>query len=289
MELIDIRASQLDPVDLRGLPSVANGKTVWCTPDFFPKSGNGVLFLDELPQASSSMQSALFQLVLDRKIGEYILPEGWVVIAAGNRQEDRSGANRVAAALLNRFAVHMDMDVSVEDWSNWAVGAGIAPEVRAFINFRPTLLFQFDAASNPRAFATPRSWEKASKIFRVTPQRLLQRVLSGCVGEGPSAEFCAFLTMYQQLPDVDAVLANPTTHPLPKEPAVLFALIGALTEKCRNDKSLTPAYSKVGQRMPNEFGVLSLRDVLSIDRGLIINKDVQAWIAKSRSSGLFVS
>ena len=166
--LIDIRATLLDPVDLRGLPSVAKGKTTWCPPDFLPTKGKGVLFLDELAQAAPAVQVALLQLTLDRRLGEYELPDGWSVVAASNRAEDRAGMHRLVSPLLNRF-VHLDLDADAEAWQDWAAGAGVAPEVRAFLRFRPALLFQFDPAANPRAFATPRSWSYASDVMAAAP------------------------------------------------------------------------------------------------------------------------
>ena len=136
LSLVDVRATLLDPVDLRGLPSVARGTAVWNPPDFLPKGGNGLLFLDELAQAPPLVQAACLQLTLDRRLGEYELPEGWSVIAASNRSEDRAGTHRLITPLLNRF-VHLDLEVSADDWQAWAVTANIATEARAFLRFRP--------------------------------------------------------------------------------------------------------------------------------------------------------
>jgi hypothetical protein len=280
LEFRDLRATLLDPVDLRGLPSVANQKTVWNPPEFLPEDGSGVLLLDELAQAPPLVQNAFFQLVLDRRLGEYQLPDGWVVLAASNRVEDR--------ALNNRF-LHLDLEVSVEDWQAWAVASGIAPEVRAFIRFRPAMLFVFDPASNPRAFASPRSWEFASRVFQSAPPRLLQRVVAGCVGDGPAAEFAAFVQLYRQLPDVDAVLANPTGSPVPREPAVLYSLIGAMVERCRAKKATPANFARYAMRLPDEFGMLALRDAVALDRTLVADPAVQKWITDARAKGLFVA
>ena len=115
LKLIDVRATRLDPVDLRGLPKVTKDRAEWCPPSFLPRSGDGVLFLDELAQAPPMVQAAGLQLVLDRRIGEYELPAGWSVIAASNRQEDRAGTHRRITPHLNRF-VHVDREIGVEDW-----------------------------------------------------------------------------------------------------------------------------------------------------------------------------
>src|SRR5829696_5599735 len=111
LTLADVRATLLDPVDLRGLPRLDGDAAVWCPPAFLPKDGQGLLFLDELAQAAPLVQAACLQLVLDRRIGEYELPDGWVVVAASNRAEDRAGAHRLITPLLNRF-VHLELEVS---------------------------------------------------------------------------------------------------------------------------------------------------------------------------------
>jgi hypothetical protein len=286
--LVDVRATLLDAVDLRGIPKVEGDVVKWCPPNFLPGTGAGVLFLDELAQSAPLVQASLLQLTLDRRIGEYQLPDGWTVIAASNRAEDRAGTHRLISPLLNRF-LHLDMEVSGDDWQEWAAATGVAPEVRAFLRFKPQLLFQFDPTANPKAFPTPRSWEFVSKVLPATPGHLLNRVVAGCVGEGPAAEFYGFLRLYQSLPDVDAVLASPATSAVPKEPAVLCSLVGALVEKVRADKSRAGNFVKYALRLPDEFGMLALRDVLAVDKRLITDPNVGRWVADARAKGLFAA
>ena len=155
--LKDLRALLLDPVDIRGLPHLASdGRATWAIPDFLPSDGAGLLFLDELNAAPSMVQAAFYQLILDRKLGEYTLPDDWVIVAAGNRDSDRATTSRMPSPLRNRF-VHLTFEVDTEDWSNWAISNKIRPEVIAFIRFRPELLNQFD--KDAFAFPTPRTWE----------------------------------------------------------------------------------------------------------------------------------
>ena len=168
--LRDIRALLLDPVDLRGLPYVADGRSKWATPEFLPVDGAGILFLDEL-NAAPGMVQAFYQLVLDRRLGEYVLPSDWVIIAAGNRDADRAHTTRMPTPLRNRF-VHLDFEVDAQEWSEWAIGANIRPEVIAFIRFRPQLLSAFDRDAN--AFPSPRSWEFVSRILDSSPDASLE-------------------------------------------------------------------------------------------------------------------
>jgi hypothetical protein len=288
LAVVDIRATLLDPVDLRGLPKVTKDAAVWCPPAFLPRAGTGVLFLDELAQAAPMVQAACLQLVLDRRVGEFVLPDGWAVVAASNRAEDRAGTHRLISPLLNRF-VHLDLDVSADDWQAWAVTAGVSPVVCAFLRYRPALLFQFDPAANPRAFPTPRAWQFVSDVLAGAPTDLVHAVVAGCVGDGPAAEFVGFLRLYRELPDLDCVLARPDAAPVPIEPAVLYALVGALVERCRRDQAPLPAFVKYALRLPNEFAVLALRDALTINPKLASHPAVQQWIAQARQKGLFLS
>jgi hypothetical protein len=288
LDVLDVRAVLLDPVDLRGLPRIDQDSALWCPPAFLPKGGAGVLFLDELAQAPPLVQAACLQLTLDRVIGEYRLPEGWSVVAASNRHEDRAGAHRLISPLLNRF-IHIDLEVSHDDWQGWAVQAGVAPEVRSFLRYRPTLLFQFDPTTNQRSFPTPRSWEFVSQVLPHTSEDLLLPVVAGCVGEGPAAEFVGFARLYKELPDLDQVLAQPSTTPVPREPAVLYALVGALVERCRQgDQALLAGFVSYATRLPDEFGVLAMRDALAINPKLISLPQAQSWLARARQRGLLI-
>ncbi|MDE0033609.1 MAG: hypothetical protein OXU75_10800 [Deltaproteobacteria bacterium] len=159
---VDVRALLLDPVDLRGIPwRDSSDRTRWATPDFLPPShdpGRWLINLEELPSAVPMVQAALYQLVRDRKIGEYELPEGASLIACGNRETDRGVVHRMPTPLASRF-VHLEIRVDADDWCNWGAANGIAPEVLFFITYEPDLLHRFDPQSKERAFPCPRTWE----------------------------------------------------------------------------------------------------------------------------------
>jgi hypothetical protein len=286
LDLIDLRVTLLDPVDLRGLPRLAADACVWVPPAFLPRGGEGVLFLDELAQAPPLVQAACLQLTLDRRLGEYVLPDGWAVVAAGNRMEDRAGGHRTITPLLNRF-VHLDLEVDAEQWQHWATTAGVAPEVRGFLRFRPNLLVRFDPAAGERAFATPRSWQFVSDALAHTPNDLVPAVVAGCVGEGPAAEFVAYVQLCRALPDVDAALADPASAPVPREPAVLYALVGAVVERLRAGTAPPANVAAYCARLPDEFALLALRDALAVKPQLAGQPAVQGWIARARARGLF--
>jgi len=290
--LIDLRLSQLDPVDLRGVPSVGDGRTSWNAPDFLPRDGEGILFLDEINSAAQATQAAAYQLVLDRKLGDYELPKGWNIIAAGNRASDRAIVNQMSTALKNRF-VHLDFEVHNEDWCQWALTSGIAVPVLSFIRFRPALLNEFEQRNDSKeererlqhlkdakAFATPRSWEFMSKIVDQQPDSEVEYDLyCGTVGEGAAAEFMGYLKYYRDLPNLDAILLNPKSGKIPTEPATLYALATGLAAKATPDNM--ERVVQYALRMQPEFQVLLVKDAVARDNSLANTKAFNEWAIKN--------
>jgi hypothetical protein len=255
--LQDVRVLLLDPVDLRGLPFLGkDGRSQWATPDFLPKDGAGILFLDELNAAPAMVQASCYQLVLDRKLGEYTLPDGWAIVAAGNRDSDRAVTTRMPTPLRNRF-VHLDFEVDLQEWSEWAIQANIRPEVIAFLRFRQELLNAFDRDAN--AFPSPRSWEFVSRILGAAPDQSVEHELfAGAVGAGAATEFSAFLKTFRELPNIDAILMNPLKEPVPENAAAQYAVASALAH-CASDTNFDRICTYLA-RMPTEFSVLCVRD-----------------------------
>ena len=276
LALIDIRAVLLDPVDLRGLPQInADGRTHWRSPAFLPAGGRGVLFLDELNAAPPLVQAACYQLILDRALGEYRLPDGWTVIAAGNRDQDRAVTHRMPSALANRF-VHLEIEAHLEDWVAWATRAGLRPEVISFLRFRPSLLHDFDPAVASRAFPTPRSWEFVSTMLAGAPDPDVELdLLRGAVGDGAALEFSGYLKLWRELPDTDAVLADPDAAPAPAEPGAAYAICEALGRMASPETM--PALTRYAARLPVEFGVLLMRDAVRHDSRAAHTESFAAW------------
>lgn len=276
LELIDVRAVLLDPVDLRGIPRIDdNGNAVWCTPSFLPKSGEGVLFLDELNTAPPLVQAACYQLILDRKLGEYTLPEGWTIIAAGNRDSDRAVTHRMPSALANRL-VHLVFEPDLEDWLDWAEANDIEPKLQSFLRFRPKLLHAFDPKRDEKAFPSPRTWEFASRILSASPDAESARgLLEGAVGEGAAAECMAYLKVFDELPDVEGVLADPANAIIPDDPAVVYALCESVARKATIDTM--PRLAVLASRLPVEFGVLLMRDAATVEPTIVETEAFNCW------------
>jgi hypothetical protein len=209
--LIDIRLSQMEPTDLRGIPFRVNDMVEWAIPAMLPDQERhgptGILFLDEITSAAPTVSTAAYQLILDRRLGDYFIPDGWAIFAAGNRQGDRGVTYSMPAPLANRFT-HYEVEANLDDWVMWAHAYGIDERVIGFLRFRPDLLFNFDPAHNPIAFPSPRSWEFADRALKkfTTLPTLLGDGLQACVGPAAGIELKAFIDSMDQLPDIDGIV-----------------------------------------------------------------------------------
>jgi hypothetical protein len=271
--VIDIRLSQMEPSDLRGIPFRQNDKVEWAVPAMLPnaeKHGNqGILFLDEITSAVPSVSAAAYQLILDRRLGEYQVPDGWALFAAGNRQGDRGVTYTMPSPLANRFS-HYEVDINLDDWVSWAYKNGINEKIIAFLRFRPELLFDFDPAHNPVAFPSPRSWQFAHNAlikFSDSPQVLLGS-LQACVGPAAGIELKAFIDSMDQMPDLDAILRGEDIK-APKEIDLQYAVASALVGRAIRAKDTDDANTTYGHILnyatvfrQKEMGVMLISDML---------------------------
>lgn len=278
-EVIDIRAALMDPVDLRGIPHVSDGRTFWAPCGFLPtKPGPGIVFADELNAAPPMTQAAWYQLILDRALGEYRLPDGWVIFAAGNRETDRAVVHRMPSALANRFA-HLDAELHFDDWREWAVKHGIAPQVVAFLTHQSKLLHDFDPQQ--KAFPTPRSWEFVSRLLMSgMPEAVELDLIGGTIGKGAATAFAAFLRIYRALVSPDAILKDPKGSPVPKDPASLYALAGSLAVRATRENM--DAVITYCDRMPREWAVLTVKDAAMRDNLVCSTRAFIEWSAKHK-------
>ncbi len=205
-----------------------------------------------------------------------MLPDGWVVIAAGNPASERGVHFAMPRPLRNRFA-HLDLEPDLDDWCRWAVKAQVRPEIIAFLRFKPELLHTADATSDANAWPTPRSWEMASHVLSGVAQRQKTRLLTGTsefeaqlldgtVGPAAASEFVAFLLLFRQLPSIDEILLNPATAPLPAEPSAQIAIATALG-RVLSDNSVGRGLTYL-DRMPTEMRVMAMRDAAARDTAI---------------------
>jgi len=227
-------------------------------PEWFPVKGKaperGILCFDDRNQASTDLQKVLANICQARNLHGTPMPEGWMVVSTGNRQSDRAGANRVLGHLSNRENTY-ELETHLDDWTSWAIDNNVKPEVISFIRFRPNLLHDYDPQrqQNP----TPRSWvEGVSDLLGVVPSEAEFESFKGAVGEGAAAEFVGFVRIFRKLPNPDAILLNPTTADVPTDPATLYALSGAISQ--RATEANFDRVTTYCERMAPEFSVLTV-------------------------------
>lgn len=261
--VIDIRLSQMDLSDIRGLPKYEEKTetTKWYAPNFLPKNGQGILFFDELNLALPTIQATAYQLILNRRIGnDYILPEGWVIVSAGNRLTDRANIFETPAPLNNRF-MHIELDVpNVDQWLDWAVANGVDTRISTYLKFEP-VLYKFEKNMNDKAFPSPRSWFFASEMIKDKDSKDLETIeilVASCVGEATAMKFTAWLKLMEKV-DINEILKNPLEAKLPKELDLLYATISGILEHYKNDKKLMNPILQIATRLTPEFAVLLLK------------------------------
>lgn len=280
-QVSDVRMSQMDPTDIKGFPAPdTKAKQMrWLTPDFLPTDpkSKGILFLDELTSAPTTVQAAGYQLMLDRRVGNYELPAGWGIVAAGNREIDRSIVNRMPAALANRL-IHLDLEAHIDDFTNWAIKSeAIDPVTLAFLRFRPDLLHSFDPNSKNASFPTPRTWEFVSQIRSLDLAADLEHeAIRGSVGDAAS-EYRAFVATAGKLPSIEQIMLNPQGTEVPDEPSLLYALTTTLSMHTGKKQDFTTLIQYI-ERLPVEFQTTYIRDVLMKPHvGAITTKEFRSW------------
>ena len=230
--VIDIRLSLWDPTDIKGMPYYsANDNTMkWAPPVELPdaqmakKHKKIILFLDELNSAAPAVQAAAYQLILNRKVGTYVLPDNVMIVAAGNRETDKGVTYRMPAPLANRF-VHLEMRVDFEDWFIWATENKIHPDVVGYLTFSKQDLYDFDPKSSSRAFATPRSWSFVSELLDDDlSESTLTDLVAGAVGEGLAVKFGAHRKVASSLPNPTDILNGKVKSMETKDISAMYSL-----------------------------------------------------------------
>jgi hypothetical protein len=289
LPLIDIRLSQMEPTDLRGIPFRAGEHVLWSVPALLPDAGrhgpNGIVLLDEITSAPPTVTAAAYQLILDRRLGEYRIPQGWALFAAGNRHGDRGVSYAMPAPLANRFT-HYELEPHLGDWVQWAQAAHLDPRLIGFLRFRPDLLYQFDAARVAAAFPSPRSWEYAHRAlakFADAPHLLLD-ALQACVGAAAGVELMAFLEHMQALPDIDAIVAGQSLQvpaALDLQYAVAAAVVRRAQLACANKDGdvVLRNILRYARALPaRELGVMLVADLQrSVGKPLIALPEFGEW------------
>lgn len=297
-EHYDVRPTQMDPVDM-GIPYVQDGVCYRAVPNWLPKNGNTLMAIEELPDAPISVQCALYQLVLERRLGDYQLPDGAYVCATGNRAKDGGNYNQPPAPLMNRF-LHIELESGFDSWREWAAGGyqndeveiiapkpitpHIRPELLAFFGYRKDLLVQ-QPTKNEYAFCTPRSVELLSRILDQEPSEdVAGELICGTIGSGTGYEFLGFLKTWQSLPQLSAIVHDPDSAPVPKDLSGNYAVTIHLSSNW--DKQNSKALCTYIQRLPVEFGCLFIKDLSRRNKSAATSRPFLEMLSKPEFSQL---
>ena len=231
--MIDLRMAQMEPTDIRGIPyfNKENGKMDWAPPVDLPDEELAsqypivVLFLDEMNSASPAVQAAGYQLILNRRVGKYKLPDNVVIVAAGNRDSDKGVTYRMPMPLANRF-VHIEMRADFNSWQLWAVDKKIHKDVVGYLSFAKQDLYDFDNKSSSRAFATPRTWCFVSDLLQdeSSDTDTQFNLISGAIGEGLAVKFAAHRKLAGKMPEPSDILNGKVKDLQVKEVSAMYSL-----------------------------------------------------------------
>lgn len=240
--VVDVRLSLWEPTDIKGIPyyDSGTGRMAWAPPAELPDAAmaeefeNIVLFLDELNGAPPAVQAAAYQLILNRRVGAYQLPDNVFIVAAGNRESDRGVAYRMPSPLANRF-VHLEMRADFNDWFEWSTDNNIHQDVVGFLSMHKAELYSFDPRGDTRSFATPRSWSFVSDLLDDDlDHETLTNLVSGSVGEGVALKFMAHRRHASKMPSAESVLNGSVTTIETEEISAMYSLAIALCYELRD-------------------------------------------------------
>ena len=279
-DFVDMRLSLYEPPELRGYPVVeGTGKNKimrFIPAGILPTVAKpGILLLDELPQAIQATQGVTFQLALDRKVGEYELPEGWAVVAAGNYPTNGGAFNPISKGLGSRF-LHINLHSDQSDWDEWANGK-VDDITRAFLRFRPNLIHDMTPTKGFTPFPSSRTWVMADKVMQMkTPsQKIRLELLEGCIGEGAATERMAFQQTAGELPNINELLLSPDTAPIPTSPAAKYA-VSTLLETKASKTNLKQCLTYM-ERLEKEYQTAFMHNVTRNKRELCTTPEYTNW------------
>jgi hypothetical protein len=255
LELIDLRISQLAPTDLRGLP-VPNNKTAsWVPPDFLPTEGKGILFLDEINMAPPAVQGIAQQLILDRRVGSYKVPDGWFIWSAGNRKEDFAAVFDMPAPLANRF-IHLEVKTSINEFKSYSLENNLDDRIISFLNFRPKYLHKID--KNSPSWPSPRSWEISNTLLKAGLD------VDPAIGKPCAIEFRSFCKVYKDLPNIEPILSGKSQPNFPDDLSAKYALTTALAVRAKTVNEVKNALLYIEKKGGMEWLTQCAHDVAKI-------------------------
>lgn len=253
---VSLLGSQLAPEDIIGVPQILDGVSRFCPPASIARKEPYCLFLDELNACTHEVQKSFYSLIHERRVGEYVLPPGSIVIGAGNRAQDSAIVKPMSSALVNRM-VHVHLKVSHRDWLEWAKQAGIHRLVIEYIQNRPDHLWS-QPPKHEEQFSTPRSWHILSDAMvsfgDQIPNDRLEVLAHGCLSPPHAAQFRAFVRHLGSQYRLATILKGETSWPAePENRDILYFLVQSfraqlIKELPANGQSLSSSQRELAHR-----------------------------------------
>lgn len=289
LKVIDFRLSTADPTDLTGLPFIDNGRSVFLPnvafpveTDPVPEGYNGwLLFLDEITNAPMAVQAAAYKLILDREVGLHNLHPQVKIVSAGNLIDDGAAVTgEMSTALKSRMA-HINIEISIDAWLDWALSAGVHHSVTSFIKFKPTSLYQFDPKVDADTFPCPRTWGMVSSVIDTVGLNhpAILQMLSATISDGTATEFVNYCKNFVGLPTYQDIIRDPLGTPMPEGMSTMYALSGSIGAQTKKE-SVDKVMEFVG-RMPKEFQLRTFNDFTKRDPTLVTVQAVRTWLTSN--------
>ena len=264
--VLDLRLSQMEPPDFGGVPSVKDGETIMNPPRWLPRDpeSRGIILLDEITSAPPVMQAAAYQVALDRAMGQVKFPDGWMVMAAGNRASDRGVTYPLAGPLLARMTL-INVESSLDGFVDYCARTDVRPEVIAFVKSRGEYLNERDETINAKIsdlplgkpFATQRGWTTAAQYYLDEPAETRLELLRGSIGDRAATDMEAFLRIWQSMPSIDLIFSDPDSVPTPSDAATRYAVtVGVSVRLAKKNLEVAMRYLN---RLPGEFRALAIK------------------------------
>lgn len=288
-ELIISHPVVSDPTDYKGMPFVDGTEAKFLPFNELNQLINAdkptIFFLDDLGQASPSVQAACMQLLLARRINDFKVSDNVTFVAATNRREDRAGVTGILEPVKSRFASIVELNVNTDDWCEWAVTNNMPHELISFLRFRPDMLDKDTTPSKDIVNThSPRTVAALGRLQnKGLPVDLRYEVFKGAVGEGFAVEYISYLKIFTQLPSLQDIIDSPISINIPSEPGMLYALSGLVSNRITKDNC--DSLMTFICRLPVEIQVVTMKSITKT-AALLSNKNVSSWFVNN--SSLFI-
>lgn len=290
--IIDARLSQMTPEDIQGLAARDGQKATFLPFDIFPIHSDPLpvdpvtgheydgwfIIIDELSSASKAIQAAAYKLILDREVGQHKLHTNVWIAAAGNKASDKAVVIQQSTALQSRMT-HYELQVSNADWMIWATKNNVDARIRAFIEYKPSMLHRFDPNHKDLTFPCPRTWEFVHRHIndRAELDDIDMFNIAGDIADGAATEFVNFVKITTNIPKIEDIFRNPMGTEVPQEVTLKFFTITSLSDHTDGD-NLEKAIQYIN-RFPEEMQVIFFRTLLIRNEKL---RTHQAFLAQAK-------